>query len=518
MALREELLPWDSQPTEVAQVSPYPGLKNFWNFGDRSGRCLVTGRNMTYPANRAAMTWVPGGVRLQINTYTTTAATLPLAFHVTGAVTFLVGLRRTSGVASWSVMNPNWDGWYGGDKTGSNTNNTDFSGGVTPTVGPRQHTYVDYQAYTTSGANDFRGAINGGPVALDSVCAAPTPTNPNSTCYLGTDASGTNKADVWVAYFGVLNRAVSDDELIELSRNPWGRLLQPRRIWVPVSAGGGSTDLTVADSLHAHSADALVLTSLTALTVAEALHAHSADAATLVAGSVLAVAESSHGHAADGLTLTSAHALAVADAAHGHAADNLTLTAASVLALQEALHAHAADATALTMDSALAVAETLHVQAADNPVLGVAGTTNLVVADAAHAHSADVLALTSAHALVVADAIHGHSVEGLTLSVASVLAIQEALHAHAAENLALETTGSAVLLLADSLHAHTSDGAALTVDAWLVAADAAHGHSADNVVFTFGGAIPTDTLPMMVPLQNSYMLVAPERSLMIVRV
>lgn len=339
-----------------------------------------------------------------------------------------------------------------------------------------------------------------------------------STMRIGALADGSDPFEGLIGDFRIWSRVLSDGDAAAESTLPEAyALYAPRRILVPVSAGG-SVSLTVADATHAHTADGLVLTSSTALAVAEATHAHTADAITLVAGSVLTIAEAIHAHTADSPTLTAASALAVADATHSHAADILTLSAASVLAVADATHAHAADATALTMDSTLAVAETLHAQAADNLVLGVAGTTNLVVADAAHAHSADVLALTSAHALVVADAIHGHSVEGLTLSVASVLAIQEALHAHAAENLALETTGSAVLLLANSLHAHTSDGAVLTVDAWLVVADAAHGHSADNVVFTFGGAIPTDTLPMMVSLQNSYMLVAPERSLMIVRV
>lgn len=352
--------------------------------------------------------------------------------------------------------------------------------------------------------------VNGSKTTFAATSGIPAEDN-GASVWIGRRSDGGTQLDGRIYHIGLLNRAATDEDAAEFDARPFS-LFEPRRIWVPVSAGGGSVSLIVADATHAHTADGLVLTSSTALSVADATHAHAADAITLVVGSVLAIAEASHAHAADSPALTAASALAVADATHAHAADSGTLTAASVLAIQEALHAHAADATVLTMDSALAVAETLHAQAADNLVLGVAGTTNLVVADVAHAHSADVLVLTSAHALAIADAIHGHSVEGLTLSVASVLAIQEALHAHAAENLALETTGSAVLLLADSLHAHTSDGAALTVDAWLVAADAAHGHSADNVVFTFGGAIPTDTLPMMVPLQNSYMLVAPERA------
>lgn len=238
--------------------------------------------------------------------------------------------------------------------------------------------------------------------------------------------------------------ALTTEELLEYRADPW-QIYDPRVFMVPVSAGGGSVSLIVADATHAHTADGLVLTSSTALSVAEATHAHAADNITLVVGSVLTVSEASHAHAADSPTLTAASALAVADATHSHAADNITLS--------------------------------------------VAGATNLTVADALHGHAADALALTSAHALIVADATHGHTVDGLTLTAASVLAIQEALHAHAADNITLDASGAVNLLLADGLHAHTADGVALTVAAWLTVADALHGHAADNVVLTFGGAV-----------------------------
>jgi len=232
-----------------------------------------------------------------------------------------------------------------------------------------------------------------------------------------------------------------------ISADYWGTVVEPRRApgGIPgAAAGGGATNLVVADALHGHAADNLVLTSEHLLTVADALH----------------------GHAADNLVLTSEHLLTVADALHAHAADNVVLTSATALTLADALHAHAAD----------------------NVVLEVAGSTNLVVQDALHDHLADVLALTSAHLLIVADATHGHTVDGLTLTVASVLALQDALHAHAADNLTLDAGNGTNLLLADALHAHTADGVALTVDAWLVVADGLHAHAADNVILTIPGA------------------------------
>jgi len=235
-----------------------------------------------------------------------------------------------------------------------------------------------------------------------------------------------------------------DAWLHEFSVRPWSTMFEPRRILVPVSAGGGSVSLAVADATH--------------------------------------------GHSADSLTLTSATALTVADATHAHAADNITLTAASVLAVADAAHAHTADSLVLTLDSTLAVAEALHAHAADNVVLSLAGVANLDIADATHAHTADSLVLTSEHLLAIADALHGHAADGLTLTAESVLAIQDALHAHAADNVTLDASGAPTLLVAEALHAHTADGVLLTVSAYLVVSDALHAHTADNILLSIPGA------------------------------
>ena len=47
----------------------------------------------------------------------------------------------------------------------------------------------------------------------------------------------TADADVYLA--GLWSRALSDAEIAQISANPW-QLFEPRRIWVPVSAGGGA--------------------------------------------------------------------------------------------------------------------------------------------------------------------------------------------------------------------------------------------------------------------------------------
>lgn len=204
--------------------------------------------------------------------------------------------------------------------------------------------------------------------------------------------------------------------------------------------------LVVADALHAHSADAIGLSTASILNVAEALHAHAADNITVsVSGAdTLTIADSTHAHTADALALTSASSLAIADASHAHTVDGLTLTAQSVLAIQEALHAHAAENLTLSADN----------------------STPLLIADALHAHTSDGLALTVDAWLVIADALHGHT----------------------ADNLTLELSGGITLTIADALHAHTADGVLLTVSAYLVVSDALHAHTADNILLSIPGA------------------------------
>lgn len=192
----------------------------------------------------------------------------------------------------------------------------------------------------------------------------------------------------------VWSRWLDDGQVEALAANE-NALFEPRRIWVPVSAGGGAADLTIAQADHAHTAENLALTT----------------------ESTLAIADATHGHAADALALTTASALTIADATHGHAADNLGLTSASALTVADALHAHTADN--ITLDTSAA----------------------LTVADAAHAHSADSIALSSQAVLALADALHAHAADSIALTSLYYLATQDALHAHLADNIGLSLPG-----------------------------------------------------------------------------
>lgn len=185
------------------------------------------------------------------------------------------------------------------------------------------------------------------------------------------DTTGRQAGGVFVlaAY---ATRHLSARELAQVTARP-NLLLAPRRIWVPVSAGGAA-DLTLADASHAHAADSLSLTTASTLTIADATHAHTAEALSLTTASTLAVADALHDHAAEGLALTTESLLALQDALHDHAADAPELLSGSSLLIAEALQAHTADGLALVVDAYLTVANAGHGHTADALVLTVPST------------------------------------------------------------------------------------------------------------------------------------------------
>lgn len=253
--------------------------------------------------------------------------------------------------------------------------------------------------------------------------------------------------------------------------------------------GGGGVTLTLSDSTHGHTADAVVLSTSSLLAVQDALHAHAADNVVLTAQSSLAVDEALHSHATDNLALTSATALVIAEAASAHLADSPVLTVASVLAVAEAVHGHIADNIGLSSETALAIAEALHAHAADNITLSVAASVDLVIAEALHAQAADNLALTLQSLLAVQDALHSHAADNADLSTQLSLAVAEALHSHLADNLTLSITTGLSLVIAEALHAHTADSIELTSETALVIAEAASAHLADSPTLTVASVL-----------------------------
>lgn len=252
-------------------------------------------------------------------------------------------------------------------------------------------------------------------------------------------SSATYDSSVYWSSFLRFDRELSAGEIAAIGTNPRRLLVQERRIWVPVSAGGGSTSLTANESAHAHSADALTLTTSAVLTIADATHAHAAESPAPSSSLGLTIAEALHGHAVDSLTLsvTGSASLVTADATHGHAADSLALTSATGLTVADALHGHAADNLTLdtTAAATLTTQDATHAHAVDAPMLYTDWL--LAVAEATHGHAADNVSLSDAPELAPQDATHGHTADVLALSADTWLTIQQATQAQAADNVTL---------------------------------------------------------------------------------
>jgi hypothetical protein len=270
----------------------------------------------------------------------------------------------------------------------------------------------------------------------------------------------------------------------DVVKNPW-QVFAPvdRKLFLPLSVGGGSASLIIQDASHTHIADSPSFSMATYLTIAEALHAHAADNVTLATTGTanLVVQEATHAHIADGVSLTTQWLLTIAEALHAHAADNVTLatTGTANLVVQEATHAHVADGVTLTTQWLLAVAEALHSHTAESVTLSL--QTALVVLEALHTHAAENLTLgvTGTANLAIADATSGHTSDTVALTLNSLLAVFDAIHTHTADNLTLDTSNATALTVQDSTHAHGADNLGLSLDTWLAIVEAAHGHTAD---------------------------------------
>jgi hypothetical protein len=137
---------------------------------------------------------------------------------------------------------------------------------------------------------------------------------------------------------------------------------------------------------------------------------------TAAAATNLVIADAVHAHTVDNLVLTQVYNLTVQEASHAHTTDNLVLTQVHNLTIANALHAHSADNLVISEggDADLIIADGAHAHTADNLTLTV--EYNLVVQDGLHTHSVDNLVLAQVHSLVVQGATHVHIVDSITLT------------------------------------------------------------------------------------------------------
>ena len=149
----------------------------------------------------------------------------------------------------------------------------------------------------------------------------------------------------------------------------------------------GAIFLTVADSTHAQSVDAVAVTQNHNLTVADSTHAVGSDVPEIIL--CIIADDSTHGVSSDNAVLTQVHALTVNDSTHGISSDSVTIVVDLIIA-----------------DSTNAISS-------DNVAITQAHT--LVTADSSHSHTVDAVVITQIHNLTVSDTLHAHSVGVVSL-------------------------------------------------------------------------------------------------------
>lgn len=266
---------------------------------------------------------------------------------------------------------------------------------------------------------------------------------------------------------------------INNARDSAGLILELSKV-LPVS-------LTVADSAHESTADAVSLTQHNTLTVADSGQEHTADAVTLTAhppSVALTVADADHGHTSDPAGgLTQHNTLGLSDALHGHSADSPALTQHNVLTVDDASHPDTVDTVGLTQHNVLAVADSVH----GHIVESVALTQHhlLDCSDAVHAHAAEAATLTQHHVLGVGDADHGHTADALTLTAhepsGTTLTVDDASHVHTSDDVAL--TQHHIIEIAECILQHAVEQIELEQHHALTVADASHLTTSDPVLF-----------------------------------
>lgn len=258
-----------------------------------------------------------------------------------------------------------------------------------------------------------------------------------------------------IALVLVWSRALSADEVRELSKTPW-QIFKPasRVLYFPVSSGGYT--LVVASANHSHAADSAPLTQAHLLALSETRHAQTVDSVSLIQANLLALSDARHNQSADAPSLTSATLLIVADAAHGQTADSPNPIQAHMLAVSDTSQAQIADPITLNTELTLSLADTRHAHAADP--LALIQSHLLAVSGALHSQQADAPNVGQAQTLELDSTAHGQSADGL-LSLAQIilLAVSDARHAQSADSPALSS--HVTLIVSDTLHAQLADAA-----------------------------------------------------------
>jgi len=421
VALRELLLPWDAQPQEAVRPSDqFDGLSTLvtlWGLRDaaRSESVAVTGTRLTvtrWGLARGFGSTLGGGTTDRVQTSAT--ARQRQTFVVVGVRNGPGGggygryfQSGTTGIAPCEVL------------FNSNEGTTVFqrlSGNIArftwayPDIGVPFCTVISYDA----SAAGWKPTV-----ATNGVAQSVTPTSPPTSAggnVTGAIIVGNREAGdrVWDGHwllFAEIDRACSRSECIDLSANPW-QLFEPRRIFVPVSVGGGgSWSVSLTESASASDSLGAATTALVSLI-------ESASAADIItAATIAAVALTEAASASD--TQTASYSVTGSGSVTESASATDTLDAANTMlrALTETASADDQLAAATTMLRAISESAS----ASDDASASYTAAGAAAITETASATDA----LTAAATLLVTILEAGSATDALAAATTMVRAITE---------------------------------------------------------------------------------------------
>jgi len=216
-------------PVEIDWSHPLArGLIHGWLVGTASLEAdLVTG-TFYEVTDRTLTTQEPEYLGTIFNT--SSKIKFPISIDTFDGFSVSCGNLRTSGTVNWSCLRTDtgiWTGIYQEGGTLKSANNNTFDGATTPTQGTRRGSYDNAVVAVESGR--LAASINGGPVATDSSFTLPVYTSAVDGIYVGGSQQSTfgNLSNTLIGYCFVWSRALSDTEILSVSKDPY-QFLRPK--------------------------------------------------------------------------------------------------------------------------------------------------------------------------------------------------------------------------------------------------------------------------------------------------
>jgi hypothetical protein len=204
--------------------------------------------------------------------------------------------------------------------------------------------------------------------------------------------------------------------------------------------------------------------------LADTVNTHDVDVVGLIQNNILGLADGLHGHTIDSIILLVANAIATDRTRHIDLVDNIGLRQANNLVITDALQNHFVETPILLLPGFLAVNDSYHVHNVDY-IESILQRNILIIADATHAHRVIRLTLIQSNQLAVLETLHVHYVDALGLPQVGLI-VEHGNHAHLADSFDLGDRYT--LILRDGLHGHFADSMAVSPYFSIAIDDALH--------------------------------------------